>query len=77
MLDRVDSESSKQITLPETNSSHLKMDGWKLKKSFWDALFSGGELLVSGRVIDVIVFLESNGSFSTEMEFFLPWISSF
>ena len=28
-------------TLPETNSSHLKMDGWN----------TGGELLVSGSVI--------------------------
>ena len=28
-------------TLPETNSSHLKMDGWKTILSFWDGLFSG------------------------------------
>ena len=25
-------------TLPETNSSHMKMDGWSC---FWDGLFSG------------------------------------
>ena len=29
------------ITLPETNSSHLKMDGWNTIVSFWDCLFSG------------------------------------
>ena len=28
-------------TLPETNSSHLKMDGWNTIVSFWDGLFSG------------------------------------
>ena len=36
-------------TLPETNSSHLKMDGWNTRPSFWDGLFSGA-MLVSGRV---------------------------
>ena len=30
-------------TLPETNSSHPKMDGWKTIVSFWTpAYFSGG-----------------------------------
>ncbi len=29
------------ITLPETNSSHLKMDGWNTIVSFWNGLFSG------------------------------------
>ena len=29
------------FTLPETNSSHLKMDGWSTIVSFWDGLFSG------------------------------------
>ena len=38
-------------TLPETNSSHLKTDGWKTS-SFWDGLFSGS-MLVLGSVIDV------------------------
>ena len=38
------------VTLPETNSSHLKMDGWKTILSFWDGLFSGA-MVVSGRVI--------------------------
>ncbi len=33
----------------ETNSSHLKMDGWKTILSFWDGLFSGA-MLVSGNV---------------------------
>ena len=28
-------------TLPETNSSPLKMDGWKTILSFWKTLFSG------------------------------------
>ncbi len=28
-------------TLLETNSSHLKMDGWNTILSFWDGLFSG------------------------------------
>ena len=30
-----------ESTLPETNSSHLKMDGWSTSLSFWDGLFSG------------------------------------
>ena len=29
-----------EYTLPETNSSHLKMDGWKTS-SFWEDLFLG------------------------------------
>ncbi len=29
------------LCLPETNSSHLKMDGWKTIVSFWDGLFWG------------------------------------
>ena len=37
------------FTLPETNSSHLKMDGWKTIVSFWEGLFSGA-MLVLGRV---------------------------
>ena len=28
-------------TLPETNSSHLKLDGWKTILSFWEGNFSG------------------------------------
>ena len=28
-------------TLPETNSSLLKIDGWKTILFFWDAIFSG------------------------------------
>ncbi len=35
-------------TLPETNSSPLKMDGWKTILSYWEAYFQG--LLISGRV---------------------------
>ena len=37
------------ITLPETNSLLLKMDGWNTIVSFWDGLFSG-VMLVSGSV---------------------------
>ena len=40
----------KFVTLPETTSSHLKMDGWKTSLSFWDGGFFGGELLVLGSV---------------------------
>ena len=36
--------------LPETNSSPLKIDSWKIKPSFWDAIVSGA-MLVSGRVL--------------------------
>ena len=34
----------------ETNSVHLKIDAWKTTLSFWDTLFSGVKILVSGRV---------------------------
>ncbi len=40
------------LTLPETNSLHLEMDGWNTSVrtvSFWDGLFSAA-MLVSGRV---------------------------
>ena len=40
---------SKSTTLPETNSLHLKMDGWNTIVSFCDGLFSGA-MLVSWRV---------------------------
>ena len=33
-------------TLPETNSSHLKMDGCHTIVSFWDGLFSGAMLVL-------------------------------
>ena len=35
------------LTLPETNSLHLKMDGWNTIRSFWEGLFSG-DMLVLG-----------------------------
>ena len=35
-------------TLPETNSLHLKMDGWKMKCLFWGWPIFRCELLVSG-----------------------------
>ncbi len=40
----------KEIILPETNSSPLKIDGWFKWFSFWDALVSGA-MLVSGWVV--------------------------
>ena len=40
-------------TLPETNSLHLKMDGWNTILSFWDGPFSGA-MLVSGMVTEDI-----------------------
>ena len=46
-------------TLPETNSSPLKMDGWKMYEDvfpFGARPIFRGELLVSGRV--VVVFFE-------------------
>ena len=46
-------DSVDYIAIPGTNSSPLKMDGWKLL-SYWGGLFSGA-ILVSGRVF--LVFL--------------------
>ncbi len=41
----------RKTTLPETNSSPLKMDGWKTILSYWvSADFQGRLPLVSGRV---------------------------
>ena len=39
-----------ECTLPETNSSPLKMDGWNTSLSYWGCLFSGA-MLVSGSVV--------------------------
>ena len=41
----------KTNTLPESNSLHLKMDGWNTS-FLLDAQFTGA-ILVSGRVLDV------------------------
>ena len=38
-----------RYTLPETNSSPLKMDGKGILLSYWEGLFSGA-MLVSGSV---------------------------
>ena len=43
--------SRKNITLPETNSSHLKMDGWNLSFLLGWPIFRG-ELLVLGSVAE-------------------------
>ena len=46
------------IILPETNSSHLKMDGWNTILSFWGpAYFPVRLLLVSGRVLTLTYLL--------------------
>ena len=51
-----------ESTLPETNKSQLKMDGWKTILSFWvPAYFQGLSLLVSGKVTPVVI-----GSFHRE-----------
>ena len=44
--------------LPETNSSPLKMDGWKTILSFWDGQFSGA-MLVSGTVYSCFLLVVS------------------
>ena len=44
-------------SLPETNSSHPKMDGWNTILFFSDGLFSG-DMLVLGRVTPVVVLFE-------------------
>ena len=36
------------LTLPETNELHLKMDGWNMIVSFWEALFSGANCWFQG-----------------------------
>ena len=41
------------VTLPETKSLPLKIDGWKTLLSFWDGLFSGAKTLVSGSVVNL------------------------
>ena len=38
-------------TLPETNSSHVKMDGWNTIVSFWDGLFSWAMVVVGSVVV--------------------------
>ena len=49
-----------ETTLPETNSVHLKMDGWKILSFwFWDGLCSGA-MLLSGSVILKYDFLWCN-----------------
>ena len=42
--------ASKVYTLPETNSSPLKMDGWKMNFLLGFGLFAGAKMLVLGRV---------------------------
>ena len=42
---------SKKNTLPETNSSPLKINGWSRGISFWDGPVAGAKILVSGSVV--------------------------
>ncbi len=45
-----------QLTLPETNSLLLKMDGWNTTFLLGRRIFRG-ELLVSGRLISEVIFV--------------------
>ena len=51
-----------KLTLPEINSSPLKMDGWNTILSYWGGLFSGA-LAVSFREGNPATFLEFHGIF--------------
>ena len=57
-------------TLPETNSSHLNLDGWNAIVSFWDGLFSGA-MLVLGRV--GLEKARTNGKV-LRIQLALPWV---
>ena len=43
-----------RFTLPETNSLHMKMDGWNTIVSFWDDSFSGARLVSGSEKFPVI-----------------------
>ena len=45
--------SSLSITIPETDSSPLKINGWKTTFLLGPGLFLGGKLLASGRLFRV------------------------
>ena len=58
-------------TLPETNSSPRKMDGWNTILSYWvSPYFQGRLLLVSGRVIH----LEDHGVFKLDLHLFFYFL---
>ena len=59
-------------TLPETNSSHLKADGWLL--SFWKGLLFSGELFVSGRV-GMLDHTQRNVLSQASIQWYNWWIS--
>ena len=42
-----DLQPKQRITLPETNSSPLKTDGWKMILSFWGPAYFQGRLLLN------------------------------
>ena len=64
--------SFRKYTLPETNSSHLKMDGWKTTFLLGPGLFSGA-MLVSGRISKNIY---SHTGFPGQVSFFsTAWMS--
>ena len=62
----------RKYTLPETNSLHLKMDGWKTTFLLGPGLFSGA-MLVSGRISKNIY---SHTGFPGQVSFFsTAWMS--
>ena len=59
-------KKKKRYTLPETNSSHLEMDGWNTSLSYWvKGLFSGAFAVSfrEGRWLDLRIIIESSWDF--------------
>ena len=44
-------------TLPATFVAPENLDGWKTILSFWDDLFSGAKMLISGRVFQIYLYI--------------------
>ena len=61
-----------QLTLPETNSSPLKMDGWNTIVSYWDVFFRA-KTLVLGRV-DLERLLRCKGTQKTSPNWWLKMV---
>ena len=72
-------------TLPETNSSKLKMDGWNTIVSSWGPAFFQVKKngLLEGEVLDVLGSLTQQESWdvllvlSIQMDYFTPLLSRF
>ena len=62
-LPGISEKKIRKDTLPETNSSHLKMDGWNTIVSIWDDLFSEA-MSILGRVDSSFFFGGGVGCFS-------------